>query len=112
LGKTGSGKSNAAKVIVEEQLIAGERVCIIDPTGAWWGLRLKPDGSPSPFKVVIFGGLHADVPITGDHGATVAEVVATSSTPAIIDTRQMTVGERTRFFTDFAETLLRKNRGP
>jgi hypothetical protein len=66
---------------------AGERVCIIDPTGAWWGLRLKPDGSPSPFKVVIFGGLHADVPITGDHGAVVAEVVATSSTPAIIDTR-------------------------
>jgi hypothetical protein len=56
--------------------------------------------------------LHADVPITGDHGAVVAEVVATSSTPAIVDTRQMTVGERTRFFTDFAEALLRKNRGP
>jgi hypothetical protein len=112
LGKTGSGKSNASKVVVEEQLLAGERVCIIDPTGAWWGLRLKPDGSPSPFKVVIFGGLHADVPITGDHGAVAAEVVATSSTPAIIDTRTMTVGERTRFFTDFAETLLRKNRGP
>lgn len=112
LGKTGSGKSNAAKVIVEEQLAAGERVCIIDPTGAWWGLRLNPDGSPSPYQVVIFGGLHADVQIGGDHGAAVADVVATSSTPAIIDTRQMTVGERTRFFTDFAETLLRKNHGP
>jgi hypothetical protein len=112
LGKTGSGKSNASKVIVEAQLAAGERVCIIDPTGAWWGLRLNPDGSASKFKVVIFGGLYADVPITGDHGAVVAEVVATSSTPAIVDTRQMTVGERTRFFTDFAETLLRKNRGP
>lgn len=112
LGKTGSGKSNASKVIVEAQLADGERVCIVDPTGAWWGLRLNPDGSPSQFKVVIFGGNHADVPITGDHGAPVADVIATSSTPAVIDTRAMTVGERTRFFTDFAETLLRKNKGP
>ena len=112
LGKTGSGKSNAAKVMVETQLLRKERVCIVDPTGAWWGLRLKADGSPSPFPIVIFGGHHADVPITGDHGAVVADVVAGSSTPAIIDTLLMTVGERTRFFTDFAETLLRKNKGP
>lgn len=36
------------------------------------------------------------------------------STPAlaIVDTRLMTVSERTAFFTAFAQTLLRKNRGP
>lgn len=112
LGKTGSGKSNGAKVIAEEALEAGERVCIIDPTGSWWGLRLKANGKPSNYPVVIFGGLHSDVAIDRAHGAAVAEVIATSSTPAVIDTRLMTVGERTQFFTDFAETLLRKNRGP
>jgi hypothetical protein len=112
LGKTGSGKSNAAKVIVEDSLDAGERVCILDPTGAWWGLRLGATGKPSKYPVVIFGGLHGDVPIGREHGAAVAEVVATSSTPAVIDTRLMTVGERTQFFTAFAQTLLRKNKGP
>ena len=112
LGKTGSGKSNAAKVIVEEGLDAGERTCIIDPTGAWYGLRLRADGKPSPYPVVIFGGLHADKQIGPAHGQAVAEVVATSSTPAVIDTRLMTVGERTAYFTAFAETLLRRNRGP
>ncbi len=112
LGKTGSGKSNAAKVVVEGLLDRGERVCIVDPTGAWYGLRLDAKGKPSPYPVVIFGGLHADVPITGAHGALIGDIIATSSTPAVVDTRSMTVGDRTRFFTDFAETLLRKNRGP
>jgi DNA helicase HerA-like ATPase len=37
LGKTGSGKSNGAKTLAEEALDAGERLCVVDPTGAWWG---------------------------------------------------------------------------
>lgn len=112
LGKTGSGKSNAAKTIVEADLDAGERVCVLDPTGSWYGLRLTAKGKPSPYRVVIFGGAHADVQIGAAHGAAIAETIGTTSTPAVIDTRLMTVGDRTRFFTDFAETLLRKNRGP
>lgn len=111
LGKTGSGKSNAAKTLVEDALDAGERVCIIDPTGTWYGLRLTAKGKPSPYKVVIFGGKHADIPIGGAHGAAIAETVGTSSTPAVIDTRLMTVADRTRFFTDFAEALLRTVQG-
>jgi hypothetical protein len=68
-----SGKSNGAKVIAEEALDAGERVCILDPTGAWWGLRLKANGKPSSYPVVIFGGLHGDVVIGRGQGAAVAE---------------------------------------
>jgi hypothetical protein len=112
LGKTGSGKSNAAKTLVEGALDRGERVCVLDPTGAWYGLRLTAAGKPSPYPVVIFGGQHADLQIAGAHGAAIAETIGTTSTPAVIDTRLMTVGDRTRFFTDFAETLLRKNSGP
>jgi uncharacterized protein len=113
LGKTGSGKSNAAKVVAEDLMSRGERVCAIDPTGTWWGLRLDAGGKrPSAYPVAIFGGSHADLPIGATHGAAVAEAIGTSSTSAIIDTRLMKVSERTKFFTDFAETLLQKNRGP
>lgn len=112
LGKTGSGKSNLAKVIAEGIMYDGGRVCVIDPTGTWWGVRLAPDGKKqSIFKPVIFGGHHADIPIAGEHGATVGEAIATASSSAIIDTRTMTVGARTRFFTAFGEALLRSNTG-
>ncbi len=111
LGKTGSGKSNAAKTVVETLLDAGERVCVLDPTGTWYGLRLTRAGKRSPYPVVIFGGNHADLAIGGQHGSAIAAMVGTSSTPAIIDTRLLSVGDRTRFATDFAETLLRRNAG-
>lgn len=113
VGKTGSGKSFAAQGEVERLIAKGERVCIIDPTDRYWGLRLSPDGKKaSGLEVVIFGGAHADLPLAATHGAALAEIVGTTATPVIIATRLMTVGERTRFFTDFGEALLRKNEGP
>jgi hypothetical protein len=112
IGKTGSGKTFAAKGIVESLLDAGERVCIVDPASAWWGLKSKASGKAGAYRVVIFGGDHADLPLGAVHGEAIAEIVATSNTPAIIDTSLMKVGERTRFFTDFASELLRKNKGP
>jgi hypothetical protein len=54
-------KHFSAKGMVEADLAAGERVCVVDPTGAWWGLRLKPDGETPAYPVVIFGGDHADI---------------------------------------------------
>jgi uncharacterized protein len=46
------------------------------------------------------------------HGEALAEIIGAASTPAIIDTSLMKVGERTRFFADFADALIRKNKGP
>lgn len=112
LGKTGSGKTYAAKGIVEDILSVNGRVCIIDPTGAWHGLRSSATGKSAGFPVVIFGGSHADLPLGGAHGEAIAEIVGTASDPAILDTSLMRVGERTRFFADFADALVRKNKGP
>lgn len=112
LGKTGSGKSYTAKGIAERLLREKRRVCIIDPTSGWYGLRSDVTGKKPAFPIVVFGGEHGDVPLGQNHGAAIAEIIATTDTSAILDTRHMTVGERTRFFTDFAETLLRKNKGP
>lgn len=113
IGRTGSGKTFAAKSAVERELAAGARVCIIDPTGAWYGLRSKPDGSPSSFAPIIFGGDHADVPIDDTAGERLAVVIARGDVRAsIIDLSEFTSGGTTRFLTDFMEELYRANRGP
>ncbi len=113
LGKTGSGKTYAAKGVVERLLARGERIAIVDPTGVYWGLRLDAKGKKaSPFEIVIFGGRHADLPLMAGDGERLAEIIGTSTTPVILDTQQMGVGARTQFFTAFAEGLLRYNRGP
>lgn len=113
LGKTGSGKSYLTQGIIERLIAKRQRVCVIDPTDRYWGLRLAPDGKkPSGKEIVIFGGKHADLPLGPTHGVALAEIVGTSATPVIIATRLMTVGQRTRFFGDFAEALLAKNEGP
>lgn len=112
LGINGSGKTYTAKGLVERLLDREARVCIIDPTGVWWGLKSSSSGKKGAYKVVVFGGEHADMQISGSHGEAIAEAIGTSNTPAIIDTSLMRGGERTKFFTDFAETLRIKNSGP
>lgn len=113
VGRTGSGKTFAAKSAVESMLKAGARVCIVDPTGVWWGLRKRADGGDG-FPIVIFGGEHADVPITDGAGSILGELVATGKVhSAIIDVSEFTGGETTRFLTAFFETLYaRANRAP
>ena len=111
LGKTGSGKTYTAKGIAEMLLLAKQRVCIIDPTSAYWGLRSDKDGTGPGFPITVFGGAHGDLPIEKQHGESLAEMVATSNLSAIIDVKMMTVGARTQFFAAFAETILQKNVG-
>lgn len=112
LGMTGSGKTSVAKrCIVEEDLAAGRRVIVIDPTSAWWGLRLDRSGKTGGYPVYVFGGEHGDYPLHASNAEILAEAFATSSDSAIFDTSQMTVSERTSFFTGFSEAFLRKNKG-
>lgn len=66
LGKTGSGKTYAAKGIVERLLDQRRQVCVLDPTGAWWGLRLGEDGRRKGYDVVLLGGAHAERPGRSD----------------------------------------------
>lgn len=112
LGKTRSGKSSVARGAVERLLDEGRPVGIIDPKGDWWGLKSSADGSRAGYPVIIFGGAHADVPLNAHSGAHVAELVATGNRPFIIDLGGWMVGERTRFFIDFASAFFRLTRGP
>jgi DNA helicase HerA-like ATPase len=112
LGKTGAGKSSTMRLLVECLLTDGKPVCIIDPKGDWWGLKSSASGKQAGFPVIIFGGDHADIPLTVHAGAYVAELVATGNRPCIVDLGGWTVGDRTRFFVDFAQALFRHTRGP
>lgn len=112
LGKTGSGKSYAARGIVESILDLGHRVCILDYTGVWSGLRSSANGKLGAFPVVIFGGEHADVPISEHAGHAVARIVAEGNRPSIIDLDGMSVSAQQRFVTAFLEELYRLNSAP
>lgn len=63
LGKRGSGKTTTASVFAEELLKANLPLVIVDPTGAWWGLRSSKDGKRDGFPITILGGDHGDVPL-------------------------------------------------
>jgi hypothetical protein len=113
LGKTGSGKTFAAKAsIVEPLLERGRRVGIIDPTDAWWGLRSSRDGKGAGFKVLVLGGDHGDLPLPANGGAAVARLLVEQGCNLVASTKHLTVGERTRWFIDFAGTINRLNRSP
>lgn len=112
LGKTRSAKSSKLRVLVEHILAEGRHpVIIIDPKGDWWGLKVSADGRGAGFPLVIFGGDHADVPISGSSGGHIAELLCSGNRSAILDVSGLTISERTKFFIDFASNLFRHSKG-
>ncbi|MBZ0211201.1 MAG: DUF87 domain-containing protein, partial [Hyphomicrobium sp.] len=112
MAMTGGGKSFTTRVIVERLLDADRRVCILDYTGVWYGLRSTADGKKAAYPIVIFGGEHADVPLNEAAGPTLAKIVAEGNRPCTIDLDGMTVGAQQRFATAFFEELYRLNSKP
>lgn len=112
VGKTGSGKTFTAKGIVEQLLDQERRVCILDPTGAWWGLKSSSDGKSTGYSVVVFGGEHADVPISEHAAKALGKLIAEGNLPSVIDLSEMGEGERRRFAADFFEEMYRHNKAP
>ncbi len=107
LGIGGSGKTYNAGGAVERLLERKARVCIVDPLGVWWGLRLTSSGKePSGFDVVIFGGPHGDFPLTEASGTLLGETVAGMAESCILDLSEIgtDAGER-RFMLAFLTAL-------
>jgi hypothetical protein len=113
LAMTGQGKTYLARVMAEEMLKHGARLVVADYTGAWWGLQSSASGKREGFPVVIFGGDHADVPITEDAGALIADVVVNERISAILDTSGLEDdAPKIRFMNAFARRLYHVNKRP
>lgn len=107
-GKTRSGKTYTLKGFIEKLAALRRRLCIVDPTGVYWGLKYPGEGPHARgFPFVIFGGRHADVPINDKAAIPLAKLISEHNVPSIIDTQTMSVAERTRFFTKFSDELFR-----
>lgn len=112
LAKRRAGKSNAAVVMAEEMYAAGLPWVAVDPKGDWWGVRAGGDGSAPGLSVVVFGGLHGDVPLEPTAGRLVADLIAERRLTCVLDVSEMSKADQRRFLTDWAERLYRKNREP
>lgn len=113
VGRRGRGKTTTAVVMVEEAHALGRRFCVIDPTGAWWGLRSSRDGKSPGIPCVIFGGSHQQVPLEPTAGKLLAEFVADPTQPSVVlDIKSWTRGEQKRFLAEFLSTLYQRNERP
>lgn len=113
LAKKRVGKSYTTDVFAEEMMLsAGTPVGIIDITGAHWGLKSSADGKDPGFKMVIFGGRHADVPLEENAGAVVARAVVEQRFSFILDFSVMSKSAMKRFLIAFLEEFYRINEEP
>jgi hypothetical protein len=112
LAMRGVGKTYTASVMAEEFCAAGLPFAVLDPTGAWWGLRSSADGKGEGYPVMIIGGDHADAPLEETAGKVIADMLAEDAPPLVIDLSHLSKSAMRRFVVDFAERLYIKNREP
>jgi uncharacterized protein len=112
LAVRGAGKSNLAAVMAEEMHAAGLPFVVVDPVGAWWGLRSAADGRGAGLPIPIFGGSHGDVPLERTGGQLLADLVVDERLTCVLDIAEFSEGDKTRFLIDFAERLYRRNQDP
>jgi hypothetical protein len=113
LAQRRKGKTYTASVIAEEMVVAKVPFVVLDPTGAWWGLRSSADGKKPGLPVVILGGQHGDLPLERGAGKFIADLVLDHPGWYVIDFSLFESGGAERqFATDFAERLYRRKGQP
>jgi hypothetical protein len=111
LAKKGAGKTYTGRVMAEEFWKAKVPFVVLDPMGAWWGLRSSADGAGEGIPVAIFGGEHADAPLERGGGQVLADLVVDEGLSMVLDMK--TLGSRAaerEFAKAFLERLYRRNR--
>lgn len=87
-GKSGSGKSNTASVIIEELLDNSYDILIVDPEGEYYGLKEEYDilhvGADSEF---------ADAEVGPDDAEHIANIALTEDQPVILDVSDFLDGD-------------------
>lgn len=87
LGITGSGKTNTAAVLIEEQLAQGVPMTIVDIEGEYYGLKERYD------LLVAGRSAHSELPLSADTAATLAEISMQRGVSVILDLSDYTQDE-------------------
>lgn len=99
LGITGSGKTNTAAVLIEELLLNGLPLTIIDIEGEYWGLKEK-------FEVLVAGrSQHSELELGPNNAAQLAEISVSRSIPVILDLSDFTQEEAYLLLTHYFTSL-------
>ncbi|WP_152417873.1 ATP-binding protein [Haloferax mucosum] len=78
-GKSGSGKSNSAGVIVEELLDGGFPVLLVDTDGEYWGLKEE-------YEILHLGAdEECDIQVGVEHAEKIAQLALDQNIPIILD---------------------------
>ena len=88
LGIKESGKSYTATKIAEQLLDANIPFIAFDPIGIWRYLKVGRDGFPG-YPVVVAGGEHGDLNLTGDTAEKIVNAAMNENIPLIIDLYSM-----------------------
>ncbi|HWE81142.1 MAG TPA: DUF87 domain-containing protein [Gaiellaceae bacterium] len=104
LAKRGAGKTNTGRVLAEELAAAGVTTVVVDPVGAWWGLRHAADARGRGLDVPVYGGEHGDRPLDS-WGFGAAWLVNDQAQSLILDLSDFTRDDQRSFVADFATEL-------
>ena len=105
LGMKGSGKTWTGGVIEEEMAAANVPFVVLDLMGVHFGIKEK-------YRVVVFGGDNADVPLSPDLGTELADTVIAENISAIADISKFSRADQVKFAAAFCERLLAANTTP
>jgi hypothetical protein len=115
LARRGAGKSYTASVIAEQVMEAEQPVIILDPLGAFWGLRSSADGKKPGYAVIVLGGRHGDVPLEPTAGKVIANLVVEKPGWYVVDLSLFESGAAQDRFAadaaDAADAAFKKARG-
>lgn len=112
LAMRGVGKTHTASVMAEEFCKASLPFRVIEPTGAWWGLRASADGKTEGYPVTILGGDHGDAPLEETSGKLIANLSPEEAPFLVLDLSLLSKSAMRRFVADYAEELYHRNRAP
>src|SRR5262245_24595146 len=107
LARKRMGKSNTAKVLVEQLFKASQQVVVVDPKGDWWGLRSSRDGKGPALPIAVLGGEDGDAPLEATGGELVARLVVEQRVSVVLDLSLFRKHEVATFMAAFLETLYR-----
>ena len=113
LAVRGAGKSNTAAVMAEEMFAQKLPFVVVDPVGAWWGLRSSGNGTGPGLSVPIFGGKRGDLTLERGAGELVADLVVEQRLSCVLDLSTFhSEGDKKAFLLAFALRLYQKNEDP